>query len=82
MAPVRHKTQSKVRLTSDYTYELEPDKTVYVYFTNSNVLFRFDVLLHPRVFCFVINTADTCKYMLRTKHVLFAQWTIMSNDQF
>ena len=37
---------------------------------------RFDVLLHPRLFCFVRNTADTCKYMLRTKHVLFAQWTI------
>ena len=36
----------------------------------------FDVLLHPRLFCFVRNTADTCKYMLRTKHVLFAQWTI------
>ena len=66
-----------MRLSSDYTYELEPDKTVYVYFTNSNVLFRFDVLLHPRVFCFVINTADTCKYMLRTKHVLFAQWTMV-----
>ena len=32
--------------------------------TNSNALFRFDVLLHPRLFCFVINTADTCKYML------------------
>ena len=32
----------------------------------SNVLFRFDVLLHPRLFCFVINTADTCKYMLFT----------------
>ena len=36
----------------------------------------FDVLLHPRLFCFVRNTADTCKYMLRTKQVLFAQWTI------
>ena len=40
-------------------------------------------LLHPRLFCFVINIADTCKYryMIRTKHVLFAQWTIMSNVQ-
>ena len=45
--------------------------------TNLNVFFRFHVLLHPRLFCFVINTADTCKYMLRTKHVLSAQWTIM-----
>ena len=36
----------------------------------------FDVLLHRRLFCFVRNTADTCKYMLRTKQVLFAQWTI------
>ena len=25
-------------------------------------IFRFDVLLHPRLFCLVINTADTCKY--------------------
>ena len=30
--------------------------------TNWNVLFRFDVLLHPRLFCFVINTADKCEY--------------------
>ena len=37
--------------------------------TNLNVLFRFDVLLHPRLFCFVINTADTCKYMLQAKHI-------------
>ena len=29
---------------------------------NSNVHFRFDVLLHPRLFCFVINAADTCNY--------------------
>ena len=36
----------------------------------------FDVLLHPRLFCFVRNTADTCKHMLRTKHVLFAQCAI------
>ena len=32
--------------------------------TNSNVHFRFDVLLHPRLFSFVINAADTCKYAL------------------
>ena len=30
--------------------------------TNFNVHFRFDVLLHPRLFCLVINAADTCKY--------------------
>ena len=89
IAPVRRKTQSTVRLTSDYTYELELERRCVFnqsFFpmdsTNSIVLFRFDVLLHPRLFCFVINTADTCKYMLRTKHVLFAQWTIMSNVQF
>ena len=28
----------------------------------SNVHFRFDVLLHPRLFCFATNAADTCKY--------------------
>ena len=32
--------------------------------TNSTVHFRFDVLLHPRLFSFVINAADTCKYAL------------------
>ena len=50
--------------------------------TNLNVLFPSDVLLPPRLFCFVINTADTCEYMLQTKNVLFAQWTIMLNIQF
>ena len=30
--------------------------------TKSNAHFRFDVLLHPRLFCFVTNAADTCKY--------------------
>ena len=30
--------------------------------TNSNVNFHFDVSLHPRLFCFVINATDTCKY--------------------
>ena len=86
IAPVHRKTQS----TSDYTYELELERWCMFNWsflsmdsTNSNVLFHFDVLLHPRLFCFVINTADTCKYyMLRTKHVLFAQQTIMSNVQF
>ena len=32
--------------------------------TNSNARFRFDVLLRPRLFSFVINAADTCKYAL------------------
>ena len=32
--------------------------------TKSNVHFRFDVLLHSRLFCFVTNTADTCKYAM------------------
>ena len=30
--------------------------------SNSNVHYRFDVLLHPRLFCFVMNAAHTCKY--------------------
>ena len=43
--------------------------------TNPNFHFDFDVLLHTRLFCFVINAADKiCQYvnMLRTKHMLFA----------
>ena len=30
--------------------------------SNSNVHYRFDVLLHPRLFYFVINAAHTCNY--------------------
>ena len=80
IAPVRRK---------NYTYELELERQCMLNWsflpmdsTNSNVLFHFDVLLHPGLFCFVINTDDTCKYMLRKKHVLFAQRTIMSNVLF
>ena len=40
--------------------------------TNSNVLFHFDVLLHPRLFCFVTNTADTCKYATNKTHAVSA----------
>ena len=29
---------------------------------NLNVHYRFDVLLYPRLFCFLINAAHTCKY--------------------
>ena len=87
IAPVCHKTQSTVRLTYFRLYLRTWTRRRCMFnwsflpmdSTNSNVLFRFDVLLHPRLFCFVINTTDTCKYMLWTKHVLFAQWTIMSN---
>ena len=46
-------------LTSDYTYELELERRCMFNWsflpmdsTNSNVLFRFDVLLHSRLFCF------------------------------
>ena len=62
IAPVRRKTQSTVQLTSDYTYELELERRCMFNWsfhpmdsTNSNVLYRFDVLLHPRLFCFVIT---------------------------
>ena len=90
LAPVHRKTQSTVLLiTSDIIYELKLERWCMFNWSflpmdsmNSNVLFRFDVLHHPRLFCFVINTADRCKYMLRTKLVLFAQQTIMSNVQF
>ena len=40
--------------------------------TNSNVHFRFDVLLHPRLFSFVINAADTCKYATKESRALCA----------
>ena len=50
--------------------------------TQSTVrLTYFRLYLRTRTSCFVINSADTCKYMLRMKHVLFAQWMIMSNVQ-
>ena len=35
--------------------------------TNSNVLFRFDVLVHPRLFCFVTN--ETHAFFAMDDHV-------------
>ena len=35
--------------------------------TNSYVHFCFDVL-HPRLFCFVINATDTCNYAMNETH--------------
>ena len=40
--------------------------------TNSNVHFHFDVLLHPRSFCFEINAIDTCKYATNETHAFCA----------
>ena len=40
--------------------------------TKSNVHFRFDVLRHPRLFCFVTNAADTCKYATNETHAFSA----------
>ena len=40
--------------------------------TKSSVHFRFDVLFHPRLFCFVTNTADTCKYATNKTHAVSA----------
>ena len=39
---------------------------------NSNVHFHFDVLLHPRRFCFEINAIDTCKYATNETHAFCA----------
>ena len=39
---------------------------------NSNVHFRFEALIHPRLFCFVINAADTCNYVMNETHAFCA----------
>ena len=79
IAPVHCKTQITLQLTSEYTYELELERRCMFNWSflpmdsmNLNVLFRFDVLLHLRLFCFVINTADMQIYATNKTHTFCA----------
>ena len=65
LCAVKPKTQCDC-LTSDYTYELELERRCMFNWsflpmdsTNSNVLFRFDVLLHPRPVSYTHLTLPT-----------------------